>query len=647
MTQFNKLQQNIIKEEFARTVMIQKAKSVLSEQQFNFFIKELRDYEENIILTESNSKELMYEGLVEKLNLYESTAGTLWQRLSNLLGGILKSMAPDNMEKLENLANEIEVITGTVEAFKETGYAATAAAEQAKLQRLLIQMSDIEPRAAKATAEAYGIPFGESKKAEGEGDVPDAQDMAKNPKAKQAADKIEDQGDSLDAKFENPKAISIWDEIVNAYKYAFAANANMWRNVFGFGRKAAAAANPTAQLQMMMQLMMQLLKMMQTQNVPGEPANPPKPQDVNVTPPEGETEEGEGGEDGDEAEEGEEEEKRPIKVGSIERPIIRVVLDVAADEGVKITPSEAREIAKVITRNLVNQMRANGVEFKGVTRDLKESFINQAKEKINEARLARDWMQKNMKTQSKTGAKNTGVRIGSQWIATAKELFQKIKVNGLNTVDGFQDSMEEMKREPNNYVDFLDIAQDLAQLMPRAVVSAAHSGARRRRDELMDLKKSLDTTLKLYKQFKIVTIKEDGKDPSKFGNITKIAFTREARKKYTELKREVGTVDSKKKGTKFGQDKERIAGEKARKEDKIDVKDMSMASAEKGKVNISKTVAKAVQAGGLDQDVAKKITPILKSKIQKIITRHMDGDVKYLEEKINRYVAAVIKEVKA
>ena len=82
------------------------------------------------------------------------------------------------------------------------------------------------------------------------------------------------------------------------------------------------------------------------------------------------------------------------------------------------------------------------------------------------------------------------------------------------------------------------------------------------------------------------------------------------------------------------------------KEEKAAEKDLSMASAEKGKVNISKTVAKAIQAGGLSPDVAKKITPILKKKVKDIIAKHMDADVKYLEEKINRYVKAVIKEVK-
>ena len=82
------------------------------------------------------------------------------------------------------------------------------------------------------------------------------------------------------------------------------------------------------------------------------------------------------------------------------------------------------------------------------------------------------------------------------------------------------------------------------------------------------------------------------------------------------------------------------------KKEKAPEKDLSMAAAKQGQVNLSKTVAKAVQAGGLDQDVAKKITPILKKKIEKIIAKHMGADVKYLEEKINRYVQAVIMEVK-
>lgn len=82
------------------------------------------------------------------------------------------------------------------------------------------------------------------------------------------------------------------------------------------------------------------------------------------------------------------------------------------------------------------------------------------------------------------------------------------------------------------------------------------------------------------------------------------------------------------------------------KKDKVGAKDMSMSKPQKGKVNISQTVSKAIQAGGLDRDVAKKIAPILKNKIEKIIAKHVDSDVKYLEEKINRYVNSVIKEIK-
>lgn len=326
---------------------------------------------------------------------------------------------------------------------------------------------------------------------------------------------------------------------------------------------------------------------------------------------------------------------RVLTVRSVQRPIINLVQRVAAAQDIDVSVKQAQEIAIMITKNLVNQMRANGVEFKGVTKDLKESFISQIEdilkeESVKEARVARKWMQKNMRTQSRTGAKAKGVRIGSQWIATADELFRKIKANGLDSPDSFQDSMEQMKNEPNNYLDFLDIAKDLNELLQDDVVKNARSGARRRRDELDNLRSSLMTTLNLYKQFKIVNVALDNE-----GDVKKISFTPESRKKYIEIKREVGTADSKRKGTRLNK------GKKDTKE-----KDLTMSTPTSGQINISQTVAKAIQKGGLSRDDAQKLTPILKKKIQKIIAKELGADVKYLEEKINRYVSTVLKEIK-
>ena len=54
-----------------------------------------------------------------------------------------------------------------------------------------------------------------------------------------------------------------------------------------------------------------------------------------------------------------------ITIRSIQRPIINVVQRVSAAQGVDVTVKQAQEIAIAITKNLADQMRANGVSFKG------------------------------------------------------------------------------------------------------------------------------------------------------------------------------------------------------------------------------------------------------------------------------------------
>ena len=72
MNYFDKLQQNIIREEFARAAMINKAKSVLNGSQFDYFMNELRDYEENLVINESNQNEMKYSGYE---GLFDESAG--------------------------------------------------------------------------------------------------------------------------------------------------------------------------------------------------------------------------------------------------------------------------------------------------------------------------------------------------------------------------------------------------------------------------------------------------------------------------------------------------------------------------------------------------------------------------------------------
>ena len=644
MKKFNKLQQKIIREEFARAAMILKAKKTLNEHQFNFFINELRDYENNLILTESNQNELMYEGLKKRLN--EDVRA--WERIKNFLSAQLKSLAPDDQEKLEDLANRIEIELGTSKGMDEEGYAAMAAAKRAKVGSLLAQMAEINQQAAQEVAKAYSIPFGgggsESKGGE---DPPDAADLAKDPKAKAAADKIEDQADAAADRLESPKAKSIFDVIVDAYKYAFAANTKMWKNVFGFFTKTE---KQPAQLQdrSMVQLLAMLFKMMQQQNVPGEPTKPPSPETVKVDPTPGPDVPGKE----------ETEEAEPVDtIASVQRPIINVIQRVATAQGVKIDVSDAQEIAIAITKNLADQMRANGVVFKGdkpkekkaeepkmVAEDIKRQFEKLAKLEI--LRLIKEervtYKHKiNQKEKMSAQAKGDDEGLGldrrykhgahepSNYISSFEEVEQKFSDMGLWDEDAHYEYRD--SENDDNFVDYIDLMLDIEEL--KKTNKGTRTGSNEEELEvIVPAFKKLDKMLRRYKNY-------SGYDTYAKGPKDEKAKGKERKRRYRDLKKKA-------KKAKYGGDKERIKGEKARGEDKIDTKDMSMAGAEKGKVNISRTVSKAIQAGGLDQDVAKKLTPILKKKIRGIIAKHMGDDVRYLEEKINRYVQAVIREVK-
>ena len=606
MNYFDKLQQNIIREEFARAAMINKAKSVLNESQFNYFMNELRDYETNLVLTESNQNEMKYSGLAEQLVLNENAM----QRIKNLGKGLLDKIAPDNQKKLEQLTAELDMLMkGQLKTGEMLGDLAGNEALKVKAAGLVDQIKAISPEAGKAAAEAYGIGAkGSGGGAGGDGDVPDAADMAKDPKAKAAADKVEAQADAVEDRLENPKAKGIFSSIVDSYKYAFAANASMWKNVFGFFTKAERSP-PPRQDDMMMQLLLMLLKQMQGNEIKGEPQTPLTPKNVPI------------GGDPPVEPDPVEKEKKVITVRSVQRPIINVVQRVAADQGVDVSVKQAQDIAIAITKNLVNQMRANGVEFKGVTKDLKESFMSQLNTILNEESLsaklgigkqklgASDLEGVKGMKQRKKGqiGRMAGAIDPADYIKLAKAVIQKYDRMGLAS----RSAMEELEQseEPNEFVDFYDTFRDIQNLRKyyTATLKLAND---KEKNQIESFKKKITAMGGMYQRNT---------------GFTRASTAREFRKKFIKMKKEIKGIGKKEKAV---------------------AKDLSLAGSEEGKVNISKTVAKAVQAGGLSPDVAKKITPILKKKVQGIIAKHMDADVKYLEEKINRYVKAVIKEVK-
>tara|TARA_Y100000114_G_scaffold53820_1_gene49137 strand:+ start:2207 stop:3874 length:1668 start_codon:yes stop_codon:yes gene_type:complete len=297
------------------------------------------------------------------------------------------------------------------------------------------------------------------------------------------------------------------------------------------------------------------------------------------------------------------ESKKPITVRSVQRPIINLVQRTAAAQGVDVTVKQAQEIAITITKNLVNQMRANGVEFKGVSKDLKESVIGEIELELLEAKLVKQ---------------TASLMDPEKWMTLAKAAIKKFQDLGFTN----KKVIRQMKDTDNddNFVDMYDLYLDLRKIRT-AGGKALKAADEESKEEFKELRKSINTRITQMQIYSEFSEPEEG---------------RKYKKRYVQAKKKM----------KISGDKDRIAGEKARKEDGVDVKDMSMAKPEAGKINISQTVGRAIQKGGLGKDVAKKITPILMKKIKKIIDKNVEGDVKYLEEKINRYVRSVIKEIK-
>ena len=68
MVNLNEQQKAIFKEEIGRACFIMHAQNRLDEHDFNIFMQELRDYEANLVITESNQGEFLYEGFFDRLN---------------------------------------------------------------------------------------------------------------------------------------------------------------------------------------------------------------------------------------------------------------------------------------------------------------------------------------------------------------------------------------------------------------------------------------------------------------------------------------------------------------------------------------------------------------------------------------------------
>jgi len=263
----NDKQKQIIREEFARATMIKQAQSVLSESAFRGFMYELKSYEQSKLINENIESELLYEGFLD--------------RLKNMAKGTIRKLAPNNQEKIDDLANELDyLMRGTLSAAKETGDKPGEAAAMSKARDIIRQVKEIDPMAAEQMRKAFSIEMGDESTSASSGGAGGAGGAPEAPE--EPSGNVRTDVQNLGKEIESPKAKGILASIYDSYKFAFASNAKFWERVYDLIN--GVTAMPQAQ------------QGTEVQRIVGEL---PPPEEVPETDEDGEgegDEEGEGGE---------------------------------------------------------------------------------------------------------------------------------------------------------------------------------------------------------------------------------------------------------------------------------------------------------------------------------------------------------------
>ena len=109
MKKMTKLQKRIMQEEFARAMMIMEAKKHFNDRGMRIFMRELRKYEKNLVITEAN-----------RGNIYEGFLG----RMANLMKGgvavLKKKLTPTSMKSAEELSDQLHRIDAEMEVEEKT-----------------------------------------------------------------------------------------------------------------------------------------------------------------------------------------------------------------------------------------------------------------------------------------------------------------------------------------------------------------------------------------------------------------------------------------------------------------------------------------------------------------------------------------------
>ena len=684
----NKKEFNVIREEFSRAVMIQQARKMLNEASFNTFLTELKKYEENTIINESVQSGTYYDNFFSNMNE------------GNILLEAAPEMPPEVEEEEEEKAEAPDGGEGAPGSEEPAGGTEAAGPSREEIEQEIadrLQKYKQEERDKKwqyysqkakkalqtvvvgnVVAEAEWIiknkenfetsdeleAIGKLRVYYGDEDFAalfnedgtrKAQDPAKDKLAAETAKRggaetvknreggdgggdaekaLDDAGKGLDT----PKAQGIWGAIKDNYLKAF----QFMPALLGAGIRKLnqiGRAQPQNQDNLLLQLLLVLLtrggKQQQGEEIINKVQNNDVIQNKSEEPiGDDPVDDNTGGEDGE----------KVNKVADLQDKIILTLNKVLDTKNVDMSRKDTMELAKKITKNLVDQMLANGIKFKGMEAQIAEAVVSGLAGRIllREEEGEEEGKPKKEKPENDRVQKLIRMRVRRFSMSPSNFL------NGLKKVRREFAEKEYGKKEIFRQYINSDVEQEFVGLYDAYLDVMALGKAYKELTKKAKEDKSIANALaKADSQIIMVAGKKvKGRKISSlvvhFANFYRLASDDNQApdhpaqlKKYAEFKKKAVRQQ------KGGKDaKDMYKPEK--------VPDAKLPQGKKGEINVKNLIFQALKGMEITGDQAKDIESLLNKRLQSVAKQYIAKgmEIRVLEEKLNRYTVSVIKELK-
>ena len=347
--------------------------------------------------------------------------------------------------------------------------------------------------------------------------------------------------------------------------------------------------------------------------------------------PEGGDEEGEGGEEQPQA--------RNNRVAKLQDQVILALNKVLDAKNIDMSRKDTMELAKTLTNNIVDQLRANGVKFKGLDESIYKAISGkllleeegEGEEGEKEEKQVSSKLDRLIKLRVKRLSRNN-----ANFIKMLTKIRREFADKGYGKKDVFKDFIntdveQEFVGLYDSYIDIMALGE-----FEKILKKKAKDGDNNAEQVLSRAKNSV-----LAVAGKRVKGRQLSSLLVHFANFYKIANDRNRSPDHpAEIQK---YLDLKKKGA-----REEKGGKDAKDMYKPEkVPDAKLPQGKKGQVNIKNLIFQAFKGLNLDKDVMKDLEQSLNKKLQGIAKQYIAKgmDVNVLEEKLTRYANSVAKQL--